>query len=342
MMRRFPELIQATRPYTEEEIVKSWRLFITTIFVWGISLYLTIPEFPLPVRILASIFSGLVSVRLFIFYHDYLHGAIFRHSTAARGILWVFGILILNPKNVWKRSHDYHHQHNAQMATASIGSFPVMTTEQYAKASSKEKFLYYLARHPLTILLGYVTIFILGMCVKSFLTDPRRHWDSLLALVVHVALIVYLSFFGWDVVFLSLQLPLIVASALGSYLFYIQHNFPDVKMKPREEWEYGFAAIQSSSFMDGNPLVHWLTGNIGYHHVHHLNARIPFYRLPEVMAAIPELQNPGKTSLAVWDIYQALRLKLWDAKSGKMVGFIHESDSSVSAHGPTESPVSPA
>jgi omega-6 fatty acid desaturase (delta-12 desaturase) len=193
-----------------------------------------------------------------------------------------------------------------------------MTVEDFQKASFLKRLSYRLARNPLTILFGYITIFLFGMCLRSFLKDPVKHYDSAIALIVHGLLIGVFYHFGRDVLLLSFIFPLFVACALGSYLFYIQHNFPDMKLKSREEWTFLFAALYSSSFMDVSPIVHWFTGNIGYHHVHHLNSHIPFYRLPDAMAKIPELQNPGRTSLRPRDIYSCLKLKLWDPKLGKM------------------------
>jgi omega-6 fatty acid desaturase (delta-12 desaturase) len=92
-------------------------------------------------------------------------------------------------------------------------------------------------------------------------------------------------------------------------------------VQPRDAWSFGRAALESSSFMEMSPLMNYFTGNIGYHHVHHLNPTIPFYRLPEAMAAIPELQNPGKTTLKPRDVIQCFKLKLWDPEAGKMVGY---------------------
>ncbi|MBY0370415.1 fatty acid desaturase [bacterium] len=320
-MRDLPTLTRESRPFTAEDIRKSWTLLFSTFVIWGLMVYGTTIG-PVWQRTLFSVLAGMVIVRLFIFYHDYLHGSLFRGSKAVKPILNTLGVLILNPPNVWKRSHNYHHQHNAQMATASIGSYPVMTVKQYEEANWKLRLLYRAARHPLTIFFGYFFIFILGMCTKSFLTDPKRHFDSLVALVVHVALLVGLThFFGWETTFFSFFLPLFVACGLGAYLFYIQHNAPGIQMRPRTEWTYTFAALQSSTFMDGSWLTHWLTGNIGYHHVHHLNSNIPFYRLPEAMAAIPELQAPIRTSLNPLDVYRCLRLKLWDPERKELVGF---------------------
>ncbi len=320
-MRDLQTLARETRPFTVEDRQKSWSYLLSTFAVLTLTLVGTL-QGPLWLRAVFSAIMGLVIVRVFIFYHDYLHGALFRGSQPAKWILWVYGVLILNPPNVWKRSHNYHHQHNAQIATASIGSYPVFTVKQYAEAKWHEKLLYRLARHPLTIVFGYFFIFILGMCTKSLITDPKRHFDSGIALGVHFALLIGLTyFFGWQVSFFSFFLPLFIACALGAYLFYIQHNFPGVQLKPRQEWTYTFAALKSSSFMDGSPLMHWFTGNIGYHHVHHLNAHIPFYRLPEAMAAIPELRHPIRTTLSTTDIRRCLQLKLWDPERQEMVGF---------------------
>ena len=110
---------------------------------------------------------------------------------------------------------------------------------------------------------------------------------------------------------------------MGSYLFYAQHNFPDVSFNDSAGWTYEKAALESSSFMRTNRIMAWFTGNIGYHHVHHLNARIPFYRLPEVLREIPELQTPKTTSLNPMEIIRCLRLKVWDVESQQMVSVAH-------------------
>jgi omega-6 fatty acid desaturase (delta-12 desaturase) len=111
-----------------------------------------------------------------------------------------------------------------------------------------------------------------------------------------------------------------VACAIGSYLFYAQHNFPTVTFEDREGWTYEKAALESSSYMKTSRIMAWFTGNIGYHHIHHLNARIPFYRLPEVLRAMPELQRPKTTSLSPAEMFRCLRLKVWDVEAQRMVG----------------------
>jgi omega-6 fatty acid desaturase (delta-12 desaturase) len=155
-----------------------------------------------------------------------------------------------------------------------------------------------------------------------FLRHPGRHFDSGIALIMQVGVAAILLVVApLSVFFLTFLVPWMVGSAMGAYMFYAQHNFPDVQFSDPDNWDYSFAALKSSSYMTMNPVMHWFTGNIGYHHVHHLNSRIPFYRLPEAMAALEELQSPGKTSLNPLDIYRCLRLKLWDPDKKRMVSY---------------------
>jgi omega-6 fatty acid desaturase (delta-12 desaturase) len=124
---------------------------------------------------------------------------------------------------------------------------------------------------------------------------------------------------GLNAVIFSLIIPCLIMFAVGGYIFYAQHNFPEVVLSDDDHWDYLSAALQSSSYIKMNRLFRWLTANIGYHHVHHVNARIPFYRLPEAMKCIRELQHPRTTSLHPLEIWKCLQLKLWDAKYGRMI-----------------------
>lgn len=315
-------LIQATRPYANEDRAKSWFHVGTTFLPLVALVGLAALDLPWPVRTLAAIVAGLVTVRAFILYHDYLHHAILRGSKAADLLFKTFGLLVLVPSRVWKQTHNHHHTHTARLHGSHIGSFEVMTVQAWNRSSFGRRFGYRLSRHPLTIAAGYLTVFGYGMCFSSLLRSPKRNWDSALALVLHVALLITVTaVFGPLMTLFTVVIPIAVACALGSYLFYVQHNFEGVKYLARDEWTYAEAALESSSFLKCGPLFRWFTGNIGYHHVHHLNPLVPFYRLPEAMAGIPELQDPPTVTLSPRDIVHSLRLNLWDPERDRMVRY---------------------
>ncbi|MFZ5553224.1 MAG: fatty acid desaturase family protein [Bacteroidota bacterium] len=319
-MRTGKELILSTKPFATENRALSWWHTLSTLFLLAGLLTLTLLDIHPAIRIAASLLSGLVIVRFFVIYHDYQHRAILHKSPVAKFIFTVFGMFILTPPSIWKRSHDYHHNHNSKLFSAGIGSYPIFTKEKFLKSSSSERFFYLFIRHPLTILFGYFTIFIFGMCVASFLSSPRRHFDSLISLVLHVALTVcVIVFLGWQSWLFFILIPFMISTAMGAYLFYAQHNFPGATFKENIEWSYDNAALESSSFMVMNPFWHWVTANIGYHHIHHINSRIPFYRLPEVYREIPEMQKAKTTSLWPGEIIRCFRLKVWDPAQNRMI-----------------------
>ncbi|HEU6447777.1 MAG TPA: fatty acid desaturase [Verrucomicrobiae bacterium] len=313
-------LFTQTKAYARDTSWRSWWFIISTSVFLAAAVVGTLPRLPLALRIPFSILAGLLMVRLFVIYHDQQHHAILPKSRLAAIFMRLLGICFLCPSAVWRSSHDYHHTHNCKLRSANIGSFPIMTREQYQKTPLNERLLYLFMRHPITILFGYVTVFLFGMVILPFFNFPRRNFDSVPALLLHIALATGLvHFFGWPALVLTLILPFSIAGALGAYLFYAQHNFPGVILKDKEGWTYEGAALESSSFLKTNRVMAWFTGNIGYHHIHHLNHRIPFYRLPEVYRAIPELQKARTTTLHPRDIIRCLRLKVWCVETQRMV-----------------------
>ncbi|MFT6746168.1 MAG: omega-6 fatty acid desaturase (delta-12 desaturase) [Glaciecola sp.] len=315
------ELILATKKYVKENRLKSWWLLFSSVFLLGLGYLGALINFHWTLQLLSAIFTGLIVARVFIIYHDYLHKTILQESLLAKVIFTVFGMFILAPTSIWKRSHDYHHNHNCKLHSASIGSFPLLTKKQFLTSSLKEKRHYLFIRHPLTIGFGYVFAFLWGMSLKSLVNSSGKHWDSFFALVFHFGISVFVFIYlGPQAYLLGVLLPFVIYGGLGSYLFYAQHNYPDAKYKNKESWTYVHSALNSSSFMDLSPVLHWFTGNIGYHHIHHVNARIPFYNLPKVYKEMEEFQNPGTTTLSPKDMYKCLRLKLWDAEKNKMIG----------------------
>lgn len=315
------QLILATKEYAHEQRGRSWWYTLSTLFLVIAALSGTILLPYLPLQIACSVLAGLLLVRMFVIYHDYQHHTILKNSKLAEVIMTAFGIYLLTPPSIWKRSHDYHHQHNSKLFSASIGSYPVATDKGFKAMTPGERRMYLFTRHPLTILFGYLFMFLIGMCVNALLASPRRHWDALISLTLHIAISALLVVYGgWMAWVLFMLVPVMIACALGSYLFYAQHNFPGVVFNTKENWCYDNAALLSSSHMLMNPVMAWFTGNIGLHHIHHLNARIPFYRLPEAYHEIPELQTATTTTLRIKDIRACFRLKVWNPEKQMMTG----------------------
>ena len=315
------ELILATKPFAHDATLRSWWVILSTLTLLAAAVVGTLWNFHPLAKIVCSALTGLLVLRIFVIYHDQQHHAILPKSWLAEWLMRGVGILSLSPSSIWRASHNHHHNHNSKLRGSHIGSFPIMTKDNFIKSSPGKRRLYLFVRHPLTILFGYVFVFLFGMVIYPFLNHPKKHFDCLISLVVHLSIGGALVWFGGlQALLLALVFPLFIASAIGAYLFYAQHNFPGVTFYDNEGWAYEKAALESSSCMNTSALMGWFSANIGYHHIHHLNSKIPFYRLPEVIRSIPELQAPKTTSLHPADIFRCLSLKVWCVETQQMVG----------------------
>ena len=313
-------LISETMKFTDENRLKSWYYFLSTLVLSFLAFYGTYAAILIPVKLISGLFAGLLTSRLFVMYHDFNHGAILRKSRSARLLMALFGIATLAPASIWNETHQHHHNHNSKFSRFVVGSFPTLSTDTFRNSSKGQQRWYLLLRHPLMILFAYIPIFLISFCLWPFFENPKRYYDCGLAAAVHFVFggLLY-ALGGWDAVVFTLIVPCLIMFAVGGYIFYAQHNFPTVKLSNDHDWNYLEAALHSSSYIKMNRLMCWFTANIGYHHIHHVNARIPFYRLPEAMKNIEELQHPRSTSLHPFEIWKCLQLRLWDDKTGRMI-----------------------
>jgi acyl-lipid omega-6 desaturase (Delta-12 desaturase) len=326
------DLLAALKAFAIENRRRSWRELLLTlvplvVFLTGAMLLEWWPP-----RLFCSIAAGLMMVRGFILYHDFMHGAILRDSKPAMILLYGLGVLLLTPPRSWRESHNHHHANvgkinrprdpSAAEATTDIGAFPLLDTDSWRKASQGRRFRYRFVRHPLTIACAYLTVFMISICLGSLFSNPRKHWPSALVFVAHLAGLAALVWVGgWDAAIFAGLLPLWIASAMGAYLFYAQHSFPGVRVFTPDEWNFVQAALETASYLKTGRVMEWFTGCIGYHHIHHLNSGIPFYRLREAMAAVPELQTATITRLRPRDILACFRANLWDPREHRMVSY---------------------
>jgi acyl-lipid omega-6 desaturase (Delta-12 desaturase) len=320
-MRTGKELIAASKQFAVENKLRSWFEVVGTIILAGALLYcISLEIIPLWGHIALSICCGFTYMRLFVIYHDYQHRAILQRSKAAEWLMTFIGIYLLAPETIWKRTHEHHHNNNSKLTISGIGSYPTVSKARFKSLTKMEKRIYLINRHPVTILLGYFTLFTYWLNLKSFAQSPSKHIDSIISILLHwgIGFVVW-YFLGLEGLILFWWMPFFIAFGMGSYLFYSQHNFPGAKFKENQDWSYDNAALSSTSFMSMNPVMHWFTADIGYHHVHHLNSRIPFYRLREAMASMPELKNVAKTSWSPIDMWRCFRLKVWDPERQEMI-----------------------
>jgi len=271
-------------------------------------------------------------VRAFILYHDFLHGAILHGARLGTAVMYGVGALLLTPPRSWRESHNYHHANvgkigapgdeRAPVVVTDIGAFPLLSVDDWERATKRQRIRYRLARHPITILLAYFTVFMGALCLASFFRNPRKHWPSLLIFGVHVALIGCLWWVGgWSMAVFSYLLPRWVASATGALLFYMQHSAPGLRVYRPDEWNVFEAALRAATYLKLGKTMEWITGCIGYHHVHHVNPKIPFYKLSSAMASIPELQHPATVRLRFGDVAQCFRANLWNSGEGRLVSY---------------------
>jgi omega-6 fatty acid desaturase (delta-12 desaturase) len=262
-------------------------------------------------------------IRLFIFQHDCGHGAFFRSTKANDRLGAVLGLLSLMPYRYWRRTHAIHHATSGDLDHREFGDLVTLTVDEYRALSGWGRLRYRLYRNMIVLLvLGPVYQFILKYRLPL---DISRSWKRELARVMWTnAGLALILLVAWRTIglqsFLLVQLPInIFGGALGIWLFYVQHQFEDTYWREHEEWEIHRAGIEGSSFYDLGAALHWLTGNIGFHHIHHLASKVPNYRLRECFEAIPDL---GKvTRLTILGSLRCARLHLWDPESERLISF---------------------
>jgi len=255
--------------------------------------------------------------------HDCGHGSFFR-SRRARDFLgfWI-GVLTLTPYAYWRKTHAYHHAHSGDLDLRGFGDIDTLTVDEYMALPSHRRLGYRLYRNPL-ILFGVGAVLHFVVIHRYPWTTPkewkgawRSVWLTNLALagiVLSAALTIGLNDF------LLVQAPItLISCSLGVWLFYVQHQFEDTYWHRNKNWDYYDAALEGSSLLVLPKPLQWLTANIGIHHVHHLSARIPNYRLQEAMDSVPELQNP--TRIRIRDTLALVRLTLWDEIEERLVSF---------------------
>jgi omega-6 fatty acid desaturase (delta-12 desaturase) len=260
-------------------------------------------------------------VRTFVVFHDCAHGSLFVSKRANRYVGRLLGFFVLAPLERWRHDHAVHHATSGDLQRRGVGDIITLTVTEYQARSPRGRLAYRTIRNPLVMFgFGPVMAMMIGPRIPTRAQRPRMRHSVLgldAALLVVVGLLCWLI--GWQAFLLVWGPPALIAGAVGIWLFYVQHQFEDAYWKSPPDWDYSEAALRGSSYFKMPAVLQFFTGNIGLHHVHHLNARIPNYNLQRAHDENPAFRQVPTLSLR--DALAAVGLKLWDEDSGKLVGF---------------------
>lgn len=278
--------------------------------------------------------AGLL-VRLFIIQHDCGHGSFFKSNRANDWVGRFMSLFTWTPYHYWARMHNIHHAGSSNLERRGYGGIETFTTDEYREMSSKEQYQYRLYRNPV-LLLGVATplFMILGQRVSWFIQpfslpegskkvefNGNKLTKSIYG--TDIALLCAYGILGYFIGYATLAmvyLPVLITTCwIGGWLFYIQHQFEDTHWDQNKDWSYNEAAVMGSSYYDLPKPIQWITGNIGIHHVHHLNATIPNYRLQQCIDDMPSLKTINRMTFK--DSLKCVKWALWDTKTRKMVSF---------------------
>jgi acyl-lipid omega-6 desaturase (Delta-12 desaturase) len=260
-------------------------------------------------------------VRTFIAFHDCAHGSLFPSKRANQYVGRVLALMVLAPFMRWRHDHAVHHATSGDLERRGVGDIPTLTVSEYRTRSSRGRLAYRMFRNPLVMFgLGPVIAMIVGPRIATRAQRPRMRHSVLATDAVLFAVVGGLCWWiGVGNFLLVWAPPAMIAGSVGIWLFYVQHQFEDAYWQSPTEWNYADAALRGSSYLRLPKILQFFTGNIGLHHVHHLNARIPNYNLQRAHDENPVFHNVPQLTLR--QALGTVRLKLWDEDQGKLVSF---------------------
>jgi len=304
--RSLRELLNSILPYLALLVVMYFA------YHWGLPYWV--------VLILALPTSGFL-VRIFIILHDCGHYS-FSDDPRVNSIFgYICGVLSLSSFPDFRRSHAVHHATVANLDKRGVGDVPTMTVREYAKARLPVRIYYRTLRNPIFLFIIFAPLSFL--VVARFPQNYRHRADVIGTLATDLAIWALGALAIWGIglgPYIAIQLPITwISTTVGTWLFYVQHQFKGVYWIRDSEWDQVKASLLGASFYDLPPVLRWFTGNIGYHHIHHLRPRIPNYMLKEVQENVPEVR--GVKPITLLSGFQSIALNLYDEDLGTLVSF---------------------
>ena len=310
-------------PFEKADVKSSVRQLANTIPPFILAWFLAYQALDVSIwlTIALSVVAAAFVIRTFIIFHDCTHGSFFKNKKANAVVGTITGIMTLFAYEKWKREHSIHHASSGNLDKRGVGDIWVMTIEEYVEASKWERFKYRMYRNPL-VMFGFGPLFLVLISSRFNRKDARKK-ERNNTYLINISLVVIYSLLiwaiGWQAFLIVQGTTMFVAGAFGIWLFYVQHTFEDSYFEDENEWDYVKAAVEGSSYYQLPKVLQWVTGNIGFHHVHHLSPRVPNYNLEKAHESTPPLQQA--TTINIKSSLKSLRYKLYDAPNKTFVTF---------------------
>jgi len=311
------------RPVTSRAVGQLLNTVLPFLALWALMAWSVVHDWGYGWTLLLAVPTAGLYVRLFIIQHDCGHGSFFANRTLDHAVGAAIGVVTLFPYGYWKKTHAVHHATSGNLDRRELGDVRTLTVREYRALPLKQRLAYRLYRSALVLFL--VGPFYQFLIKHRFPFDIpfawKREWASVIwNNLAIVAIGWYLAtHLGWETALLVHVPIVLIAGAAGIWLFYVQHQFEEAYWERQENWSADEASLQGSSFYDLPRWLHWWTGNIGYHHIHHLASKVPNYRLRECFHSNALLQKAPR--LTFWASLRCARLKLWDEEARRLVPF---------------------
>ncbi|GEK33530.1 fatty acid desaturase [Kurthia sibirica] len=316
-------LHQAVKPFAKSTTSKSVIQMVNTLIPLVLLLVAgyIVAEYTLLGAAVISVVASLFAVRTFIIFHDCTHGSFFKNRKLNAIVGTITGILTLFGYSKWRREHLIHHTSSSNLDKRGIGDIWVMTIDEYREASKMTRLGYRLYRNPI-VMFGFGPLYLLLISNRKNRKDAKMD-ERLNTYFINFVLVAGYGalcyFVGWQSVLVVSGLSMFIAGSLGIWLFFIQHTFEDSYFEWTEEWDYVKAAVEGSSYYHLPKPLQWLTGNIGFHHVHHLAPRVPNYELEDAHMQTPPLQQAP--TITIKKSLDSLKYKLYNEETHYFITF---------------------
>ncbi len=314
-------------PYGRPSTVHSLVQLVTTaaLFVVGWWAMLHTLRVSYWLTLLVALLEGGLLIRLFIMFHDCVHGSFFRSQAANDFVGRILGVVTLTPYRYWRRNHLLHHATSGNLDRRGYGDVDTLTVKEYQALSAWGRACYRFSRNPLVYLVvGPPYLFLLKHRLPIGMPlSWRKEWGSILwnNLAIAAVILAMSNAVGFRT-FVSIQMPVFLVSTIaGIWLFYVQHQFGGTYWRREDRWDFTEACMAGSSLLEVPRPLRWATASIEIHHIHHLCSAIPNYRLRRCMEEVEGLPEPRRLSL--WQSFRCARLSLWDEREERLIGFRH-------------------